>query len=214
MKWPLTRWEQQDSNLRLTQMTGPSEALRAGPVDDGGRCLASAAGLWFAPQAALDHMDADPDARPAHVLRFGAQLDMQGVIPEQADRAVRYLTKYLTKAIGETYTDPEDRDDAYEAHIDGCTANCASCPAHRAVRTGCATASNPPIPDRAWCPVAVAAKPMNGRTSVSAADGCSTPSSGPVRPWPNTKPTGPQSSGKPCCRPASTHPNWTGWPPA
>jgi hypothetical protein len=67
---------------------------------------------------ALDALDADPDARPAHVLRFGSQLDIQGVIPEQADRAVRYLTKYLTKAIAETYTNPDDRDDAYQAHID------------------------------------------------------------------------------------------------
>ena len=29
---------------------------------------------------------------------------MQGVIPEQAERAVRYLTKYLTKAIAQTFT--------------------------------------------------------------------------------------------------------------
>jgi hypothetical protein len=67
---------------------------------------------------ALDQLDADPDARPAHVLRFGLQLDIQGVISEQADRAVRYLTKYLTKAIAETFTDPEDCDDAYQRHID------------------------------------------------------------------------------------------------
>jgi hypothetical protein len=42
---------------------------------------------------ALDESDADPDARPAHVLRFGSQLNMQDVIPEQAVRAVRYLTE-------------------------------------------------------------------------------------------------------------------------
>ena len=38
-------------------------------------------------------------------MRFGTQLDLQGVIPEHADQAVRYLAKYLTKAIGETHTD-------------------------------------------------------------------------------------------------------------
>ena len=43
---------------------------------------------------------------------------MQGVIPKQAERAVRYLTKYLTKAIGETFTDPDTVDLAYEAHVD------------------------------------------------------------------------------------------------
>ena len=67
---------------------------------------------------ALDQVENAPDARPAHVLRFGAQLDLQGVIPEHADRAIRYLTKYLTKAIGETHTDPDSLDAAYEAHID------------------------------------------------------------------------------------------------
>ena len=65
---------------------------------------------------ALDQVDDDPDAQPAHVLRFGKQLDLQGVIPEHADRAVRYLTKYLTKAIGETHADTADL--AYERHVD------------------------------------------------------------------------------------------------
>src|SRR5690606_22104328 len=29
---------------------------------------------------ALDQLDAEPDAEPAHVVRFGRQLDMQGII--------------------------------------------------------------------------------------------------------------------------------------
>jgi hypothetical protein len=65
---------------------------------------------------ALDRLDNDQEAKPAHVMRFGKQLDLQGVIPEQADQAVRYLTKYLTKAIGETYADVTDQ--AYERHVD------------------------------------------------------------------------------------------------
>ena len=74
---------------------------------------------------ALDALDADPDARPAHVMRFGAQVDIKGITSDSgdADRAVRYLTKYLTKAVAETYgatpdTDPGLVDHAYEAHID------------------------------------------------------------------------------------------------
>jgi hypothetical protein len=51
-----------------------------------------------------------------------AQVDIKGIIaPSQdADRAIRYLTKYLTKAVAETYTGPdgETLDAAYEAHID------------------------------------------------------------------------------------------------
>lgn len=49
-------------------------------------------------------------------MRFGKQLDLQGVIPEHADRAIGYLAKYLTKAIGETHSDGED--EAYERHLD------------------------------------------------------------------------------------------------
>ncbi|MBO0811935.1 MAG: replication initiation protein [Microlunatus sp.] len=52
---------------------------------------------------ALDALAQDPDARPAHVMRFGSQSDIRGIIApsEEADRAIRYLTKYLTKAIAE-----------------------------------------------------------------------------------------------------------------
>jgi hypothetical protein len=71
---------------------------------------------------ALDALDADQDARPVHVMRFGSQLDIKGIDggSPDADRAVRYLTKYLTKAVTETYADPDGEhvDKAYEAHID------------------------------------------------------------------------------------------------
>ena len=69
---------------------------------------------------ALDHLDADTDASPAYVLRFGAQLDARGLIApsEDADRAVRYLTKYLTKSIADAYADPDDRHATYAAHVD------------------------------------------------------------------------------------------------
>jgi hypothetical protein len=71
---------------------------------------------------ALDALDSDDDARPLHVMRFGSQVDIKGIDggSPDADRAVRYLTKYLTKAVAETYTDPEGEhvDAAYEAHID------------------------------------------------------------------------------------------------
>ena len=70
----------------------------------------------------LDRLDADPEAEPAVVMRFGAQVDIQGIIApsRDADRAIRYLTKYLTKAVAETYTDPSGElvDAGYEAHID------------------------------------------------------------------------------------------------
>ena len=73
---------------------------------------------------ALDALDADPNATPAHVVRFGAQVDIKGLLggTPDSDRAVRYLCKYLTKDIASTYTDDPDDDagvdPAYAAHID------------------------------------------------------------------------------------------------
>ncbi|WP_051426093.1 replication initiator [Jiangella gansuensis] len=76
---------------------------------------------------ALDAIDDDPTAMPAHVIRAGNQVDIQGVIAGTplADRVIGYLTKYLTKSI----TDPLHDDDgdgdgevpvsaARRAHID------------------------------------------------------------------------------------------------
>jgi hypothetical protein len=69
---------------------------------------------------ALDHLDADPDAGPVHVMRFGTHHDIAGIIAPSADadRAVRYLAKYLTKAIGDPLGDNSESDPAREAHID------------------------------------------------------------------------------------------------
>ena len=68
---------------------------------------------------ALNQLQADPDAKPAHVMRFGSQYDLAGIIApsEDADRAVRYLTKYLTKAVADPLGD-QDSHPAREAHID------------------------------------------------------------------------------------------------
>jgi hypothetical protein len=103
---------------------------------------------------ALDQVQADPDARPVHVARFGAQTDLAGIIApsEDADRAIRYLTKYLTKSIADTHTPA--RTPRSIRHMrrtsTGCTPSCAGCPAGRPARTGSATASNPRT--RPWPP--------------------------------------------------------------
>jgi hypothetical protein len=48
---------------------------------------------------ALDRLDTDAEPRPMHVVRFGEQVHAQGVVADsaEADRCVRYITKYLTK---------------------------------------------------------------------------------------------------------------------
>jgi hypothetical protein len=68
---------------------------------------------------ALDQLQADPDAKPAHVMRFGTQYDMAGIIAPspEADRAVRYLAKYLTKALADPLGD-NDSTPGRDAHID------------------------------------------------------------------------------------------------
>ncbi|MEV6136484.1 replication initiator [Nocardia sp. NPDC051990] len=52
---------------------------------------------------ALDVMDLVDELDPAHVIRFGVQVKPIGVLggTPDADRKVRYLTKYLTKSIAE-----------------------------------------------------------------------------------------------------------------
>ncbi|MFI6919957.1 replication initiator [Nonomuraea spiralis] len=46
----------------------------------------------------------DEDAEPLHVIRFGEQVDVQGVLAgtSDADQCIRYLSKYLTKSIGDS----------------------------------------------------------------------------------------------------------------
>lgn len=67
---------------------------------------------------ALDAIDNDPDARPAHVMRFGSQLDVQGLVRGQpeADKAIRYLTKCITKDVAGSHDDVQDL--PYRAHVD------------------------------------------------------------------------------------------------
>ncbi|MGH3356612.1 MAG: replication initiator [Nocardioidaceae bacterium] len=69
---------------------------------------------------ALDQVDDDPTAEPVHVLRFGVQTDMQGLIggTKACDRRVGYLTKYLTKSIADTYGDDDQLSEARRQHVE------------------------------------------------------------------------------------------------
>nr|WP_280356403.1 replication initiator [Nocardia otitidiscaviarum] len=55
---------------------------------------------WEQAQEVLDSVD---ELEPAHVIRFGAQMDIKGIPAgsEEANRHIGYLTKYLVKSIGE-----------------------------------------------------------------------------------------------------------------
>jgi Replication initiator protein, pSAM2 len=71
-------------------------------------------------EEALDALAADPDAEPTHVVRFGEQDNIQGLLAGTpgSERAIGYLCKYLTKSITGTHDDGEDVARAREAHID------------------------------------------------------------------------------------------------
>jgi hypothetical protein len=71
--------------------------------------------------SALDDLDADPAAKPAHVLRFGKQIDYQGILATDEDKvgkAVAYLTKYVTKDVSSTYGDPDEMTPRQLAHLE------------------------------------------------------------------------------------------------
>ena len=61
-------------------------------------------------------------AEPFHVLRFGAQVDLQGLLAgtPEADRRIGYLAKYLTKSMTDAHDiDPTDPNAARQkAHVD------------------------------------------------------------------------------------------------
>jgi transcription elongation GreA/GreB family factor len=63
-------------------------------------------------EEALDALDADPEAEPYHVVRFGAQVDVKGVLAGsvEAEHCIGYLVKYLVKDLGDDLT-PTGRDD-------------------------------------------------------------------------------------------------------
>ncbi|MFD8529663.1 replication initiator [Streptosporangium canum] len=89
-------------------------------VYDGGHRPVWSAGVGYVDPAsgevlptwdeALDRLGADEDAEPLHVMRFGAQADVQGVLAgsKDADQCIRYLSKYLTKSLGEPIGDGAD----------------------------------------------------------------------------------------------------------
>lgn len=84
--------------------------------------------------AALDAIDADPDAQPVHVVRFGPQIDARGVNAgtEDAERTIRYITKYITKQSADCHKIETERQQAHldrlwrELQITPCSDRCAN----------------------------------------------------------------------------------------
>lgn len=66
---------------------------------------------------AMDQVDADEDAEPVHVARFGVQMKAEGVLAGSKDsnRCLGYITKYLTKQAADCHVTTTDRQ---RAHLD------------------------------------------------------------------------------------------------
>jgi hypothetical protein len=83
---------------------------------------------------ALDAIDDDPDAEPAHLVRFGAQVKAKGVDPGSADveRTIGYITKYVTKSAADCHTTTSDpqRDHLdrlwHELRVTPCSERCSN----------------------------------------------------------------------------------------
>ncbi|MEU0559391.1 replication initiator [Dactylosporangium sp. NPDC006015] len=83
---------------------------------------------------ALDAIDEDPDAEPAHVIRFGKHVDARGVAADSKDidRTVGYITKYITKSAADCHNMTTDRQRAHlerlwhELRVTPCSERCAN----------------------------------------------------------------------------------------
>jgi hypothetical protein len=70
------------------------------------------------------------------VLRFGKQIDHQGIIAGDEDKvgkAVGYLTKYVTKDVSSTYGDPDEMTPEQLAHLERLHAHIKVLPCSRLV---------------------------------------------------------------------------------
>ncbi len=85
-------------------------------------------------EQALDALDVEPAARPAHVLKFGPQVDHKWLIAgsDRTERVIGYLCKYLTKSITDTLAGGDDDHDilarARTHHLDRLHAQVRSLP--------------------------------------------------------------------------------------
>lgn len=68
---------------------------------------------------ALDAIEDDPNAAPAHTVRFGSICDVQGVVvgTKRASGCLTYLVKYLTKSIVDCHEPATDRAAEHERRL-------------------------------------------------------------------------------------------------
>jgi Replication initiator protein, pSAM2 len=125
---------------------------------------------------------------PWHVARFGERFDAQGVLAgsPQAARCIGYLTKYLTKQVGDCHQATTGAQHDHGARLaealrfQPCSPRCANW-----LRYGIQPRNARP----AWLPVPARARLTMPITSAMPGGGSWSPASGRVRRWPITVPT-------------------------
>ena len=136
---------------------------------------------------ALDAIGAEDE--PWHVARFGDRFDAQGVLAGSKDaaRCIGYLTKYLTKQVGDCHQ--ADTDAA--ARPRGAAGRGAAVSAVLAAVRELAALRHPAQerPARPGPRPRARARPTTPITSATPGAGCWSRASGPARRWPTTAPT-------------------------
>ena len=157
-----------------------------------------------------------PDDQPAHVMRFGTQLDMAGHHrPLSRRRPGRPLPHQIPGQVHRRHLHRRRRTQPGVRRARRPAAHRAPLAAVQRALRQLAPLRRPTQrrrPRHARRPVQLR-KPTTGKTSASAAAASSSPGNGPARPSASTKPTGPPSSAKPCSTPASSPPRSNGSPP-
>ena len=128
------------------------------------------------------------DDEPFHVARFGERFDAQGVLAGSKDaaRCISYLTKYLTKQVGNCHQLETDAQRQHAARLaeelryQPCSACCANW-----LRYGIQPKNARP----GLVPAAASARRMTPITSATPDGECWCPASGPARRWLTTGPT-------------------------
>jgi hypothetical protein len=122
-------WPAHDQETYPRQAAPAWDHAAGGYTDpDTGRLLPT----W---EEALDAIDDEPDAAPAHVVRFGTRgVDVQGVVAgtKRAGGCLNYLVKYLTKSIADCHepttstAEQHQRRLAEELRWTPCSARCSN----------------------------------------------------------------------------------------
>ena len=148
------------------------------------------------------------DAEPLHVARFGDRFDAQGVMAasKDANKCIGYLTKYLTKQLGECH---QAGNSAQEAHADRLAEALRYEPCSPACANWLRYGIQPKNAKPNMRPGAARAKPTAASTSATPAAASWSPANGPARPSPTTAPTA--KPGSPKCS-GSRQPTQTATP--